>query len=158
VATPNLCSHVHTHTRVPPPPPPPHTHTQLISRNGKEIERSHTLAKWGSGSRKKKRPILGVFFRRCRQLRWFDRLDHGSIHSWQEMSESFTARLITNTRKPKEIDALLALKMKAEKTLKSYSARYWEVYNDINACDEDIVVKTFRFGLHQDIKLRRVSY
>uniref|UniRef100_A0A2N9HIA5 Uncharacterized protein n=1 Tax=Fagus sylvatica TaxID=28930 RepID=A0A2N9HIA5_FAGSY len=88
-------------------------------------------------------------------LRWFDRLDHGSIRSWQEMSESFTARFITNTRKPKEIDALLALKMKAEETLKSYSARYREVYNDIDACDEDIVVKTFWFGLHQDIKLRR---
>uniref|UniRef100_A0A2N9FB44 Integrase catalytic domain-containing protein n=1 Tax=Fagus sylvatica TaxID=28930 RepID=A0A2N9FB44_FAGSY len=59
-------------------------------------------------------------------LRWFDRLDHRSIRSWQEMSESFTARFITNTRKPKEIDALLALKMKAGETLKSYSARYWE--------------------------------
>ena len=57
-------------------------------------------------------------------LRWFDRLDHGSIRLWQEMSESFTARFITNTRKPKEIDALLALKMKAEETLKPYSARY----------------------------------
>jgi hypothetical protein len=55
-------------------------------------------------------------------LRWFDRLDHGSIRLWQEMSESFTAMFITNTRKPKEIDALLALKMKAEETLKSYSA------------------------------------
>jgi hypothetical protein len=88
-------------------------------------------------------------------LRWFDRLDHGSIRSWQEMSKSFTARFITNTRKLKEIDALLALKMKAEETLKSYSTRYWEVYNNIDACDEDIVVKTFQFGLNQDIKLRR---
>ena len=51
-------------------------------------------------------------------LQWFDRLDHRSIRSWQEMSESFTARFITNTRKPKEIDALLALKMKAGETLK----------------------------------------
>uniref|UniRef100_A0A2N9HBP5 Integrase catalytic domain-containing protein n=1 Tax=Fagus sylvatica TaxID=28930 RepID=A0A2N9HBP5_FAGSY len=88
-------------------------------------------------------------------LRWFDRLHHRSIRSWQEMSESFTARFITNTRKPKEIDALLALKMKAGETLKSYSARYWEVYNDIDACDEDIVMKTFRFGLNEDVKLRR---
>ena len=38
------CTHVHMF---------PHTHTQLISRNGKEIEITHTLAKWGSGSRKK---------------------------------------------------------------------------------------------------------
>uniref|UniRef100_A0A2N9FJR7 Uncharacterized protein n=1 Tax=Fagus sylvatica TaxID=28930 RepID=A0A2N9FJR7_FAGSY len=88
-------------------------------------------------------------------LRWFDRLEHGSIRSWKEMSKIFTARFITNTRKPKEIDSLLALTMKAGETLKSYSTRYWEVYNDIDACDEDIVVKTFRFGLHEDSKLRK---
>ena len=88
-------------------------------------------------------------------LRWFNRLEHGSIRSWKEMSEIFTARFITNTRKPKEIDSLLALTMKVGETLKSYSTRYWEVYNDIDACDEDIVVKTFRFGLHEDSKLRK---
>ena len=88
-------------------------------------------------------------------LRWFDCLEHGSIRSWKEMYEIFTARFIANTRKPKEIDSLLALTMKIGETLKSYSTRYWEVYNDIDACDEDIVVKTFRFGLHQDSKLRK---
>uniref|UniRef100_A0A2N9FJY0 RNase H type-1 domain-containing protein n=1 Tax=Fagus sylvatica TaxID=28930 RepID=A0A2N9FJY0_FAGSY len=88
-------------------------------------------------------------------LRWFDRLEHGSIRSWKEMSKIFTARFITNTRKPKEIDSLLALTMKAGETLKSYSTLYLEVYNDIDACDEDIVVKTFRFGLHEDSKLRK---
>ena len=30
----------------------PYTHTQLVSRNGKEIRITHTLAKWGSVSRK----------------------------------------------------------------------------------------------------------
>uniref|UniRef100_A0A2N9EQ48 Uncharacterized protein n=1 Tax=Fagus sylvatica TaxID=28930 RepID=A0A2N9EQ48_FAGSY len=88
-------------------------------------------------------------------LRWFDRLEHESIRSWKEMSKIFTARFITNTRKPKEIDSLLALTMKVGETLKSYSTRYWEVYNDIDACDEDIVVRTFRFGLHEDSKLRK---
>uniref|UniRef100_A0A2N9IY34 Uncharacterized protein n=1 Tax=Fagus sylvatica TaxID=28930 RepID=A0A2N9IY34_FAGSY len=88
-------------------------------------------------------------------LRWFDRLEHGSIRLWKEMSKIFTARFITNTRKPKEIDSLLALTMKVGETLKSYSTRYWEVYNDIDACDEDIVVRTFRFGLHEDSKLRK---
>uniref|UniRef100_A0A2N9FEF2 Retrotransposon gag domain-containing protein n=1 Tax=Fagus sylvatica TaxID=28930 RepID=A0A2N9FEF2_FAGSY len=88
-------------------------------------------------------------------LRWFDRLEHGSIRSWKEMSKAFTERFITNTRKPKEIDTLLALTMKAEETLKSYSARYWEVYNDIDVCDENLVVKTFRFGLHQGSRLKQ---
>ena len=41
-----MCSLAHTHVF-------PHTHTQLVSRNEKEIEITHTLAKWGSGSRKK---------------------------------------------------------------------------------------------------------
>uniref|UniRef100_A0A2N9IQ60 Uncharacterized protein n=1 Tax=Fagus sylvatica TaxID=28930 RepID=A0A2N9IQ60_FAGSY len=45
------------------------------------------------------------------------------------MSKIFTARFITNTRKPKEIDSLLALTMKVEETLKSYSTRYWEIAN-----------------------------
>jgi hypothetical protein len=87
-------------------------------------------------------------------LRWFDHLEHELIHSWREMSKAFTARFITNTRKPKEIDTLLALTMKAEETLKSYSTRYWEVYNDIDVCDKDLAVKTFRFGLHQGSRLR----
>ena len=39
-----ICTHIHKF---------PHTHTQLISQNGKEIEITHTLDKWGSGSRKK---------------------------------------------------------------------------------------------------------
>ena len=45
---------MHTHTRV---PTHTHTHTTHISKL-KEIEISHTLAKWGSGSRKKKRTNL----------------------------------------------------------------------------------------------------
>jgi hypothetical protein len=89
------------------------------------------------------------------RLWWFDRLEHGSIRSWKKMSKAFTARFIMNTRKPKEIDTFLALTMKAEETLKSYSTRYWEVYNDIDVCDEDLAVKTFRFGLHQGSRLRQ---
>uniref|UniRef100_A0A2N9FBB1 Uncharacterized protein n=1 Tax=Fagus sylvatica TaxID=28930 RepID=A0A2N9FBB1_FAGSY len=65
-------------------------------------------------------------------LRWFDRLDHGSIHSWTELSEAFTTRFITNTRKPKEVDSLMALAMRSGESLKSYSARYWETYNEID--------------------------
>ena len=41
-----ICIHVHKF---------PHTHTQLISQNGKEIEITHTLAKWGLVSRKIKK-------------------------------------------------------------------------------------------------------
>ena len=56
-----ICTHVHKF---------PHIHTQLISRDRKEIEITHTLAKWGSGSRKNKsnkKILIDRFFRQCRQ-------------------------------------------------------------------------------------------
>uniref|UniRef100_A0A2N9EZE4 Uncharacterized protein n=1 Tax=Fagus sylvatica TaxID=28930 RepID=A0A2N9EZE4_FAGSY len=58
-------------------------------------------------------------------------LSTGSIHSWTELSEAFTTRFITNTRKPKEVDSLMALAMRFGESLKSYSARYWETYNEV---------------------------
>uniref|UniRef100_A0A2N9HAT4 Uncharacterized protein n=1 Tax=Fagus sylvatica TaxID=28930 RepID=A0A2N9HAT4_FAGSY len=88
-------------------------------------------------------------------LRWFDRLDHGSIHSWTELSEAFTTRFITNTRKPKEVDSLMALAMRSGESLKSYSARYWETYNEIDRCGEDVAISQFRFGLPVGSKLRQ---
>uniref|UniRef100_A0A2N9JAP2 RNase H type-1 domain-containing protein n=1 Tax=Fagus sylvatica TaxID=28930 RepID=A0A2N9JAP2_FAGSY len=88
-------------------------------------------------------------------LRWFDRLEHGSIHSWMELSEAFTTRFITNTRKPKEVDSLMALAMRSGESLKSYSARYWETYNEIDRCGEDVAISQFRFGLPVGSKLRQ---
>jgi hypothetical protein len=88
-------------------------------------------------------------------LRWFDRLEHGSIHSWTELAEAFTTRFITNTRKPKEVDSLMALAMRTGESLKSYSARYWETYNEIDRCGEDVAISQFRFGLPVGSKLRQ---
>uniref|UniRef100_A0A2N9GHZ5 RNA-directed DNA polymerase n=1 Tax=Fagus sylvatica TaxID=28930 RepID=A0A2N9GHZ5_FAGSY len=97
-------------------------------------------------------------------LRWFDRLEHGSIHSWTELAEAFTTRFITNTRKPKEVDSLMALAMRSGESLKSYSARYWETYNEIDRwetyneidwCGEDVAISQFRFGLPVGSKLRQ---
>ena len=87
-------------------------------------------------------------------LRWFDGLEHESIHSWKELSKAFTTRFITNTRKPKEVDSLMALTMKSGESLKSYSARYWEIYNEIDMCGEDLAVRQFKFGLPVGSKIR----
>ena len=37
-------------------------------------------------------------------LRWFNRLEHSSIHSWDEMAEAFVSLFITNSQKPRELD------------------------------------------------------
>ena len=80
-------------------------------------------------------------------LRWFNRLQHSSIHSWDELGEVFVSRFITNRRKPKEFDSLLSIRMKDSESLKSYSLRYWEVYNEVDGYTEEIVIKTFKLGL-----------
>lgn len=80
-------------------------------------------------------------------LRWFDRLEHRSIYFWRELSREFTTCFITNTRKPKEVDSLMALTMKSGETLKSYSPRYWEMYNEIDRYGEDLAIRQFSFGL-----------
>ena len=53
-------------------------------------------------------------------LRWFNNLEHSSIHSWDEMAEAFVSRFITNSQKPKEFDSLLSISMKESESLKSY--------------------------------------
>ena len=58
-------------------------------------------------------------------LRWFNRLQHSSIHSWDELAEAFVSRFITNSRKPKEFDSMMSIRMKDSESLKNYSSRYW---------------------------------
>ena len=57
-------------------------------------------------------------------LRWFNRLQHSSIHSWDELPKAFVSQFITNSRKPKEFDSLLSIRMRDSESLKSYSSRY----------------------------------
>ena len=45
--------------------------------------------------------------------------------------------------------------MKPGESLKSYSARYWETYNEIDLCGEDLAVRQFKFGLPIGSKIRQ---
>uniref|UniRef100_A0A2N9J8Z8 Retrotransposon gag domain-containing protein n=1 Tax=Fagus sylvatica TaxID=28930 RepID=A0A2N9J8Z8_FAGSY len=85
-------------------------------------------------------------------LRWFNRLPHSSIYSWNELAEAFVSRFITNSRKPKEFASLMSMRMKDSESLKNYSARYWEVYNEVDGGTEDMAMKTFKEGLHPRIR------
>ena len=49
----------------------------------------------------------------------------------------------------------MALTMKSDETLKSYSGRYWETYNEIDRCGEDLALRQFRFGLPQGCRIRQ---
>ena len=54
---------------------------------------------------------------------------------------------------PQPVDALLSIKMRVGETLRSYTSRYSELYNEIGGGNEKIVTSTFRIGLLEDSEL-----
>ena len=80
-------------------------------------------------------------------LLWFDRLHRGSISSWRDLSTAFQARFITSTKVKKEVDSLLGLQRARSESLRQYAARYWDLYNEIEECDQKIAVTSFKLGL-----------
>lgn len=88
-------------------------------------------------------------------MRWFDALEEGLIRSFEGMTRAFGSRFITCSKAPKPIDSLLSMTMREKETLKTYSNRYRETYNEIDGDFEDMVVRTFKVGLLTKHKLRK---
>ena len=53
------------------------------------------------------------------------------------------------------MDSLLSLSMREGETLKTYSNRYWEMYNEIDGDFEDVAISTFKVGLLTEHGLRK---
>ena len=88
-------------------------------------------------------------------MKWFDNLRMGSINSFKELTRAFGSRFITCTRVPWPLDSLLSLSMQEGETLKTYSDRYWEMYNEIKDDFEDVAISTFKSGLLTEHGLRK---
>uniref|UniRef100_A0A2N9IY37 Uncharacterized protein n=1 Tax=Fagus sylvatica TaxID=28930 RepID=A0A2N9IY37_FAGSY len=69
-------------------------------------------------------------------MRWFNQLGVWTIYSWDQLAEAFVARFITNSRKRKEMG-------------------FWETYNDIESCGEEVAITTFKMGLPAESGLRQ---
>ena len=80
-------------------------------------------------------------------MRWFDSLEEGSIHSFEELTRAFGARFVTYSWVPRPLDSLLLMSIRGGETLKNYFDRYWEIYNEIDGDFEDVIVQTFKVGL-----------
>ena len=80
-------------------------------------------------------------------LRWFNGLQKGSIRSFAELIQEFSARFVTCSQVPQPVDALLSIKIGVDETLRSYANRYWELYNEIGGGNEKTAASTFRMGL-----------
>ena len=66
------------------------------------------------------------------------------IHSFAELIQEFGVRFMTCSRVPQLVDALLSMKMGAGETLRSYTSRYWELYNKISRGNKKITAITFQ--------------
>uniref|UniRef100_A0A2N9J9G6 Integrase catalytic domain-containing protein n=1 Tax=Fagus sylvatica TaxID=28930 RepID=A0A2N9J9G6_FAGSY len=72
-----------------------------------------------------------------------------------EMAEVFVGRFITNSRRSRGLDTLMVIRLGTNESLKDYSARFWETYNDIDACAEDTALQAFKLGLPPSTGLRQ---
>ena len=80
-------------------------------------------------------------------MRWFNSLKTNSVGSYKQLTQAFCSRFITNTRVPRPLSSLLSLSMHEGETLKAYSDRYWEVYNDLDDNHDNVAISTFKSGL-----------
>lgn len=87
-------------------------------------------------------------------LRWFSGLRKGSIHNFKELIQKFEVRFMTCSQVPQPMDSLLSMKMGDVRTLRSYTSRYCELYNEISRGNEKVIASTFWLGLPKDSKLR----
>ena len=88
-------------------------------------------------------------------MRWFDSLKADSISSFRELTQSFGSRFITCRRVPRPLTSLLFLSMQEGESLKTYSERYWEMFNEIDGDFDELAISSFKLGLPADHGLRK---
>ena len=88
-------------------------------------------------------------------MRWFDGLKANSIDSFKKLTQSFGAHFIICSRVPLPLEFLLSMFMRDGETLKAYSNRYWEMFNEIDVSYNDVAISTFKAGLPAEHDLRK---
>ena len=88
-------------------------------------------------------------------MRWFGSLGAGSINSFKKLTQAFGYRFITYSRVPRPLGSLLSLSMWEGETLKTYSNRYWEMFNEIDGDFDEVAISTFKVGLLAKHNLRK---
>ena len=80
-------------------------------------------------------------------MRWFNGLSTNSIDSFRKFTRAFGVHFITCSRVPRPLGSLLSMSMWEGETLKTYSDRYWEMFNEIDEDYDDVAINTFKAGL-----------
>ena len=88
-------------------------------------------------------------------MRWFDSLNADSISSFRELTQSFGSRFVTCRRVPQPLTSLLSLSMQKGESLKMYSERYCEMFNEIDGDFDELAISSFKLRLPTDHGLRK---
>ncbi|XP_030930813.1 uncharacterized protein LOC115956637 [Quercus lobata] len=88
-------------------------------------------------------------------MRWFNGLKTNSIDSYKQLTQVFGSCFITNSRVLWPLSSLLSLSMCKGETLKVFSDRYWEMYNEMDGNFNDVAISTFKSGLLTEHGLRK---
>ena len=88
-------------------------------------------------------------------MRWFNGLRAASIDSFKELTQVFGSCFITCSKVPRPLASLPSLSMREGETLKTYSDRYWEMFNEIDGNFDDVAISTFKLSLPVEHGLRK---
>ena len=77
------------------------------------------------------------------------------VDSFRELTRVFGSRFITCSRVPRPLDSLLLMAMQEGETLKMYSNKYWEMFNEIDGGFDDVAIRTFKVNLPAEHGLRK---
>ena len=89
-------------------------------------------------------------------MRWFDGLGEISIDSFKELTWAFRSHFVICSRVPWPLDSLLCMTMREGKTLRTYSDKYWEMFNEIDGNFDDVAIRTFKVDLPAKNDLRKL--
>ena len=88
-------------------------------------------------------------------MRWFNVLKADSVDLYRQLTQTFDSHFVTNSKAPQPLNALLSLSMRDEETLKTYSGRYWEMYNEMDGNFDEVTINTFKSSLPTEHGLRK---
>ncbi|XP_023922578.1 uncharacterized protein LOC112034020 [Quercus suber] len=88
-------------------------------------------------------------------MRWFNGLRAGFIDSFKELTQAFGSRFNMCSRVPWPLASLLSLSMRKGETLKTYSDKYWEMFNEIDGEFDNVAISTFKLDLFTEHGLRK---
>ena len=82
-------------------------------------------------------------------------MEEGSISSFQDLTRAFGSQFVTYSRVHRPLNSLLSMAMREKETLKTYSDKYWEMFDEIDGNFDDVAIRTFKVGLPTEHDLRK---